>query len=166
MPGVRYSLHLRVEDEKCDLHCRTCEAHVCVGSLSSCLNRLSSSLSTLPPPPTPSYLPPVETILTMCVAACAKCARFLFPEIAPIWKQLQISAWNKLTSNFEKYKQASKLWDSKEDLWSRKLNGVETMEEHVLNQVVCKTFTARQSPRTAPIVGWGFSLKGGWKGAN
>ena len=30
VPGVGYSLHLRVEDEKCDLHCRSCEAHVCV----------------------------------------------------------------------------------------------------------------------------------------
>ena len=34
-----------------------------------------------PPPPTLSS--PQETILTMCVA-CAKCARFLFPEIGPI----------------------------------------------------------------------------------
>ena len=28
-------------------------------------------------------------------------------------------------------------------------------------QAVCKTFTTGQSPRSAPIVGWGFSFKGG-----
>ena len=136
--------------------------HMCVGSLSSCLNRLSSSLSSDPPP---SYLPPpsppspssyagvlsspVETILTMCVA-CAKYARFLFPQIGPIWKQLQISAWNKLTTFFEIYQPVIN-WREAEN------NGGAC----VPFQAVCKTFTTGQSPRSAPIVGWGFSFKGG-----
>ena len=67
-------------DEKCDLRCQLRNlrgtTHVCEGSL-----YLPACHRHYPPPPTLSS--PQETILTMCVA-CAKCARFLFPEIGPI----------------------------------------------------------------------------------
>ena len=103
-----------------------------------------------PPPPTLSS--PQETILTMCVA-CAKCARFLFPEIGPILnttpnlrtKQTDIRFW---------IIPSCKLWDSKEvyeKYTSEQVNGLTTMAEHVPNQAACKAFTARDG--AAPIVG-------------